>query len=767
LHTPTIDLAFNATNNTFHGGWLALEPITPLFSRAGQDKWVFENNLFDKTVFAQDATQPIIYDYNAYWPCTGSELAQAQQGILTSPSGSGNGANELRSPGLPAAPSYQTGPFGDYYLNPNGSDALDLTDKGCDYAKNLGFYHYTTRPDQAKELNSKIDVGLHYIATSGSTSAEPKDADGDGLPDYIENWRGDGATGVDRHSDETDWNNPTSDSDSTTTPPTPIPDANSLLYGNSDLGGVGISGSVASALLLDPRSPSNPLTLKQVMTGGEPDVVTFEVPIRYSQIGDSGKIQLLVDGVCPTALDVEQAQDGTSCLVAWNMDYTSWNDLSALYWGPTPPANGPPIFPSGLHFIQAQFVADAKFATVAQQSDQPDQNILSATGPVILFNANNFVKFEPFFGSFDGSGATLYATLPTQSATYTITVADDSGNTITQLNGSTTSGEIAETWSPNPSYSGDGLTATFVVSQPSLSQFGAPTQQTAKQKLPRVVNPVCDGYFLVGYADSGTHRQDFEWLVNERGVVDYLMQTATENSATMANPYFSTLNSPDYWGTQPGGNPGWLSSKADSSDFLNQIGTQIVRNVFWDGHSTQMNLTDGADPPGVSITGTDLFDALHNKFNGSWVSRNHPYRFVFLNSCDSASDFGFCTMFGIQSSIKSDWLSIVGHQNDAQAFVGWVHKPKMPGSPNSPDWSAYWDTLGTFFYRWRTGLTLTNCLAGASRANPSLKFPLDLQYTPDELKPKNYGPLANSFHLVIWGYPGITRTAYIQGLDPR
>ena len=61
LPNPTIDLQLVATNNTFHGGFLIMEPV-----RAKAGYWVFENNLFDKVVFAQDPRLPLNYDYNAY-----------------------------------------------------------------------------------------------------------------------------------------------------------------------------------------------------------------------------------------------------------------------------------------------------------------------------------------------------------------------------------------------------------------------------------------------------------------------------------------------------------------------------------------------------------------------------------------------------------------------------------------------------------------------------------------------------------------------------
>ena len=66
-------------------------------------------------------------------------------------------------------------------------------------AASIGLYHYTTQTNQAKETNSVVDIGYHYVAVNSSGS--PIDTDGDGSPDYYEDVNGDGsATG-----DPTSW----------------------------------------------------------------------------------------------------------------------------------------------------------------------------------------------------------------------------------------------------------------------------------------------------------------------------------------------------------------------------------------------------------------------------------------------------------------------------------------------------------------------------------------------------------------------------------
>src|SRR5438445_8576019 len=77
-----------------------------------------------------------------------------------------------------------------------------LINDGSRYATNATLYHYSTTPNQVKEAGSMVDIGFHWVAIDPSTGL-PYDADGDGIPDYLEDANGNG--NVD--SGETDWTN--------------------------------------------------------------------------------------------------------------------------------------------------------------------------------------------------------------------------------------------------------------------------------------------------------------------------------------------------------------------------------------------------------------------------------------------------------------------------------------------------------------------------------------------------------------------------------
>jgi hypothetical protein len=76
---------------------------------------------------------------------------------------------------------------------------LAVLNAGSRNATNAGLYHFTMTTNNVKETNTVVDMGFHYVATDANGT--PLDYDGDGVPDYWEDWNGNG--GVD--SGETDW----------------------------------------------------------------------------------------------------------------------------------------------------------------------------------------------------------------------------------------------------------------------------------------------------------------------------------------------------------------------------------------------------------------------------------------------------------------------------------------------------------------------------------------------------------------------------------
>ena len=164
--------------------------------------------------FIQDINQPLDFDYNGYWALTADSVGwNANVHPWSVPNtnylqttitldGFTDGHNEQF---FAAAPPYQSGTFGECSL-PNNTV---LSNAGSTNAAGLGLYHYTTQTNQFKEGSETsghmANIGLHYIAAN--SYGQPMDSDNDGIPDYVENWNGDGNysahVGV-----ETDWQIP-------------------------------------------------------------------------------------------------------------------------------------------------------------------------------------------------------------------------------------------------------------------------------------------------------------------------------------------------------------------------------------------------------------------------------------------------------------------------------------------------------------------------------------------------------------------------------
>jgi hypothetical protein len=156
-------------NAHFYGGRLAL-------SASSGGTWKVYDSLFHGTSNWQSGT--ITHNYNGY-------VTNAPAQWLTN-SGSANVWTNTFE--------YQTGALGRFY-QPTNSRFLNLGSTNANYVR---LYHFTCTTNNVKETNSVVDIGFHYVATSGGV---PIDGDGDGSPDYLEDANGNGSV----DSGETDW----------------------------------------------------------------------------------------------------------------------------------------------------------------------------------------------------------------------------------------------------------------------------------------------------------------------------------------------------------------------------------------------------------------------------------------------------------------------------------------------------------------------------------------------------------------------------------
>ena len=160
---------------------LAVNAAYALLPGATNNSWAVKDNAFDNTDVFADTPPGFVYSNNAYFRTNGWEHLTPLQ------------TNDI----VLSAFTYAsvTNGLGAWYHG-----LTSLVNKGSRNATNAALYHYTTQTDQTKETNSVVDIGFHYVAVDGS--GNPLDADGDGIPDYLEDKNGNGS-GTD--SGETDW----------------------------------------------------------------------------------------------------------------------------------------------------------------------------------------------------------------------------------------------------------------------------------------------------------------------------------------------------------------------------------------------------------------------------------------------------------------------------------------------------------------------------------------------------------------------------------
>jgi hypothetical protein len=276
---------------------------------------------------------------------------------------------------------------------------------------------------------------------------------------------------------------------------------------------------------MNPLDPGNPLTLRQITTSMETNVATFEVPVSYTTLTNTGSIELWAEGRAVPFQEVDQNTNG-DCLVTWETLYDS----------------------PGQHVLQLNLNLNG----VIRKGSTPDSTVLIAQGAATPFLSTNVLEFDPFYTEYDATdGATLYAKLAEPNADYTIELTDPSGNTITNISGSTSTGEITENWDLNGgAYTNDSFDAAF--------NFTFPDGNFGPFKVRYYKLPFADGNFTIAYAwDVSSEASGSMHDAIQYGVVDELIKPTSVGGENDYN-YDSTFN--DYtWVGNLNGNPGYIN----------------------------------------------------------------------------------------------------------------------------------------------------------------------------------------------------------------
>lgn len=163
-------------------------------------------------------------------------------------------------------------------------------------------------------------------------------------------------------------------------------------------------------------------TLQPVITGAEPETVTFELPVAFDAITNLGTLGLMIDpdydatdeeGSRAQQMEYDRATNG-NCRLVW----------STLYESP------------GKHALQAAlFLND-------HAPDHPD-----VTGPLLPIVVSNLCQFSTGSAHFDHeTGVTFHARLPEPNASYAIECNTTNGTRLKTISGSTTDGVLKVHW---------------------------------------------------------------------------------------------------------------------------------------------------------------------------------------------------------------------------------------------------------------------------------------------------------------------------------
>ena len=199
----------------------------------------------------------------------------------------------------------------------------------------------------------------------------------------------------------------------------PKPNTNTITYHGRPLAEVLRNGNASGTNRL---SLDKMLTLRPVITGGEPENVTFEVPVSYDVLTNLGELCLYIDpspnedsdeGCNVGQLECNRAANG-NCLLVW----------STIYESP------------GKHALQMGLVVNEMMATS-----------LDLCGPVAPFVVSNLCQFSTSSAHFNrDTGANLFARLPESNGLYTVELKTPAGAHLKTIRGSTSNGVINVHW---------------------------------------------------------------------------------------------------------------------------------------------------------------------------------------------------------------------------------------------------------------------------------------------------------------------------------
>ncbi len=271
-----------------------------------------------------------------------------------------------------------------------------------------GLYHFTTRTDQSRDASqTAVNIGFHYVSTTGVSSSNLRDSDHDGIPDYIENWHGDGNYSA--HIDsETDWQNAYTLSG--------VYDPTNSVYDYIDLSGDGLVGEVKRMFGLGPFDTTNPLRLAgagaSLKAGSQ-----LDYPLAIAPSAQALLLRVTVDGVPQPGSSVFANEDGT-----WSVG-----------WDTTDTANGDHLVQVELMYTQGEM-----YGASVRRLAFGSPTLVRVSNPITFFPVNDAFTDELF----------IRGTAVPDVSSFNIRIyTDDAAHLpLKTMTGYPAGGEITESW---------------------------------------------------------------------------------------------------------------------------------------------------------------------------------------------------------------------------------------------------------------------------------------------------------------------------------
>lgn len=219
-----------------------------------------------------------------------------------------------------------------------------------------------------------------------------------------------------------------------------------------------VEGGLLSEVLHNKAAPDPPLTieqmltLRQIITGKEPDTVTFELPMSYDAVTNIGMLRLLCDadpreeyGNEPQAQFCRRATNG-NCRLVWITTYD----------------------PPGKHFLQARLSIEYRRGRSPRRNYSPVETTLK--GPLFSFVSTNVVQFFPYADGYTEKGAFFHVKLAQRVGSYSLKLTTPTGEHIHTITGSTTNGMVDVQWDliddKGQRYTNESFSSTWTVTFP-------------------------------------------------------------------------------------------------------------------------------------------------------------------------------------------------------------------------------------------------------------------------------------------------------------